>query len=492
MLVAVAAAVPAGASWSGGGGGGGAATAAKQLDPVAAPTANASNRDVAVAWAAAAGGAPPSGYTVRRYDGGQGSPAGGSCSGTVTAQSCTDPGVAPGTYTYKVRPIRASWSGAESPASGPVSIAAPSLSLNTTTVNSFPAVLTGQLYNLIGGQTVSYRLDDPVTGPVLSGTTTPPTIPAGGSANVTVTIPAGTSNGGHAVYAIGSAGDVASRPITVNAPTVTGSVIAKSAGGRAGKVRAGGTYYVYANVSGSGNPPAGLATLSADVSALTSGATAVALTHGSWTVAGSTYNYRSAQQTVGASVTAGSKAYSLKLTDSGGTQTTTNHTVTVDNTKPAAVDVQTTNVSGGTTGRAELGDTLTLTYSEQIEETSILAGWDGAATSVVVRLNNGVTDSVRIYNAANTVQLPLGTVDLAANSYTTANRTFGATGTPSTMVTSGNDVTITLGTASGTVTTASVASAMIWTPSATATDAAGNAAATTTATESGSPTDKNF
>ena len=280
-------------------------------------------------------------------------------------------------------------------------------------------------------------------------------------------------------------------PITVNAPRVSTSVIAKSNGGRDGKIKQGGTYHVYANVTGSGNPPAGLASLTADVSAITTGQTAVALTNGSYTVGGQSYNYRSAQLTANASLSAGSKAYTVKLTDAGGTVTTSSFSVTVDNTKPTAVDVQTTNVSGGTAGKPELGDTVTLTYSEGIEPISILSGWSGAATNVVVRVNNGVSDTVQIWNAANSAVLPLGTVTLNALDYVGTNRTFGLTGTPSTMSMSGTTVTVTLGTASGATLTALLPTTMSWAPSATATDEAGNTAATTAASGAGS-SDKDF
>ncbi|HET6830009.1 MAG TPA: fibronectin type III domain-containing protein [Solirubrobacterales bacterium] len=491
-LAALVLVAPAGAAWNGGGNAGDARSKARSLGAVTAPSLSANGRSVAISWTAPAG-APPGGYIVKRYDGsGQSQSVGAACSGTVSGTSCTENGVSPGSWTYKVTAVRgANWRGAEGAGSS-VTVDSPSLTLAPATVTSFPTVLSGGVTGFVAGQTVSFRLDDPSSGPILSGSTTPATIPTGGQATVSVTIPAGTSNGEHTVFAVGSGADLAQAPIIVNRPQVTASVTAKSAGGRAGKIRQGGTYRVYANVTGSGNPPAGLASLTADVNAITTGQTAAALTNGSYYAGGQSYNYRSAQLTANVSLSAGSKPYTVKLTDAGGTVTTSSYSVIVDNTKPTAVDVQATNAFGGTIGRAEPGDVLTLTYSEDIEPISILAGWNGSSTNVVVRLNNGaLADTVQVWNAANSAQLPYGTVDLKALDYTLANRTFGLTGTPSTMVMSSNAVTITLGTASGATTTALLPSAMTWTPSATATDEAGNAAATTAVTESGA-SDKNF
>jgi hypothetical protein len=244
---------------------------------------------------------------------------------------------------------------------------------------------------------------------------------------------------------------------------------------------------VYANVNGSGNPPAGLASLTANVSNITPGTTAAPLSSGSYSVGGSTYNYRSAQLTSGLLINSGSQGYSLTATDSGGTTETQSFSVNVDITAPSASDVQAANTSGGIAGRAEAGDTLVLTYSEQIDASSILSGWTGTSTPVVVRLNNGVLDdSIQIYNSANSALLPLGSISLARIDYTSANRTFGATGTASTMVQSGPAVTITLGTQSAAATTAAGAGTLSWTPSAAATDRAGNAASIIPGSESGS------
>ena len=58
---------------------------------------------------------------------------------------------------------------------------------------------------------------------MLSGTTTPSTIPSNGTASAGVTLPEGTSNGAHTIYAISSSGDVASVSITVSLPSISTS-----------------------------------------------------------------------------------------------------------------------------------------------------------------------------------------------------------------------------------------------------------------------------
>ena len=100
---------------------------------------------------------------------------------------------------------------------------------------------------------------------------------------MSVTIPAGTGNGSHTVYAIGSGGDQASAAITVNAPKVTASVIGKSAGGRTGRIRQGGTYRIFANVSGSGGPARRACRPDRQRQRVTTGQTAVPMTYGSYT-----------------------------------------------------------------------------------------------------------------------------------------------------------------------------------------------------------------
>jgi hypothetical protein len=276
------------------------------------------------------------------------------------------------------------------------------------------------------------------------------------------------------------------------APSASASVIGKSQGGVPGYIRQGGTYMVYANVADSGGPASGISSVTANASTITTGQSAAALSSGSFSIAGTAYSHRSATLTANATLAAGTYSYSLASKDlAGNSRTQSGYTVIVDNTAPTAADIQTTNKTGNTAGKPELGDTVTFTFSEPIDPNSILANWTGEATSVVARLTNVTGDPLTIYNAANTTQLPLGSVAMGRNDYVSANATFGASGTASTMVLSGNAITITLGTASAGPTTAASTGSMIWTPSASAYDRAGNAETTTARTETGTA-DKEF
>ena len=265
---------------------------------------------------------------------------------------------------------------------------------------------------------------------------------------------------------------------------MSAAAIAKAQGGTPGNVKQGGTYYVYASVSDPGDAATGVASVTADVSAVTTGQTAVAMTAGSWTVGGVTYTYRSASLTAANPLAAGSKAFTITARDvAGNAVTQSGFNVTVDNTRPSAADVQTANTSGGTVGRAETGDTITFTFSEPIEPDSILAGWDGSATTMTVRLvQNTTSDRIQIRDSADANQLPFGTLALGRTDDTTSTRRFRS----STTVMSGSTITITLGTPNGAVTTAAGKNGtMTWTPVTTPYDRAANACTTTARNESG-------
>ncbi len=291
------------------------------------------------------------------------------------------------------------------------------------------------------------------------------------------------------------------------APQVGSTTVAKTVGYLAGSIKQGGAYYIYANVTDTGSPASGVAVAgeTADATAITTTGSPVPLVAGSYSVGGVTYTHRSGSLSAKTPLS-GTKLYSISSQDNAGnSRTQTGYTVSVDNVVPFASDVQTTN-AGGTAGRAVVGDTIVFTFSERIDPESILAGWTGASTGMVVRLIDGgcltilicADDSVSVWNAANSVQLSLGTVDLDRSDYhggtfigTRPTITFGATGTASTMIQSSSTITITLGTASAAADTAGGNGTMNWAPSVAAFDAAGNVLSFASVSETGSA-DKEF
>lgn len=104
------------------------------------------------------------------------------------------------------------------------------------------------------------------------------------------------------------------------APTISRAVAAKPSGATAGTIRQGGDYYVYAWVTDA----SAIASVTANVSTVDAGGTASALSPGSWTVGGQSYNYRSAMLTANTPLRTGaSYAYTIAATDAlgnGGSQ----------------------------------------------------------------------------------------------------------------------------------------------------------------------------
>jgi hypothetical protein len=301
-------------------------------------------------------------------------------------------------------------------------------------------------------------------------------------------------------------GDIITAAPDLTPPTIAAKVVAKSLGGVTGYVRKGGGYYVYASVTDTGAPSSLVSTVKTNAAEFTAGSTEVPLVAGSYTIEGVTYNYRSAELSATATVE-GTKNYTVTAVDGAGNTKTVTGTGVVDNTPPTAANIGTTNVAGGVNGLAEQGDTVIFTFSEPVDPQSILAGWTGASTPVVVRMIDGGIlnlglDELSVFNSTNTTQLPFGAVNLGRNDYVTGllggQINFGASGTPSTMVMSGNTVTITLGTygAVGILVgrnTAAGTGTMIWSPpttnpAPTIYDRAGNVQTSATATQSPAPT----
>ncbi len=191
--------------------GGNGASATVTVNQGATPTVNAVGRTVTVNWAAStlSNGNAVAGYRVKRYDVATltAQTMLSACTGTVAATTCTESSVPAGQWVYSVTPLFATnWSGAESAKSSSITVAAPTLVLTSTTAKP-GTLLTGTAAGLIGGETLQYRLDSTggtiLTGS-LAGSATPATIPAGGGGAVSITVPAGTSEGAHTIYAVAS------------------------------------------------------------------------------------------------------------------------------------------------------------------------------------------------------------------------------------------------------------------------------------------------
>ena len=109
-----------------------------------------------------------------------------------------------------------------------------------------------------------------------------------------------------------------SATVQTAAPVISASTVAPTATSVAGWVAQGGAYAVYANVTDA----SGMSSLTANVSSITSGGTALNLAHCSsgCTIGGVTYGYKSATQTAGASLPEGSGTltYSVSALDNAG------------------------------------------------------------------------------------------------------------------------------------------------------------------------------
>src|SRR5581483_934206 len=319
-------------------------------------------------------------------------------------------------------------------------------------------------------------------------------------------------------------------------------------------IHQGASYYVYANVSESGS---GLNTVTANVSNLTTGATAVALSTsgGPWTISGTSYAYRSALQPANGSLSQGSKSFTVTGVDNvanSGTNDTTptftgacsngdgnvtvtvkqgsttvqtpsgacsagsysitasalgensytaqasqtdaalntgsssTNTFTVDTAAPTVSSVSLSN-GGGTAGRLDDGDTIVITFSEQMSVSSFCSTWSGDTSNQSINGNNQVTvtlsdgggssDSVTV--SSSTCTFNFGSISLGSTGYVTGgSRSYSGNGSSASTIAwnaSQRKLTITVGNngTGGTIGTVASSTAT-YNPSSSITDSAGN------------------
>jgi hypothetical protein len=203
-------------------------------------------------------------------------------------------------------------------------------------------------------------------------------------------------------------------------PAVT-TVIANTTTNEPGWLAQASGYRVYANVTdlpGGAGAASGVntSTITANVSSVTTGQTAVALTTAGCpcTIGGTSYAYRSAQLTSNNPLTAGSKAFTVAAADNLGTATSQGAAVTIDNTAPRISTLQMFDVD--TDGRV---DRVQATFNEPLETPYsapntvwTLANMPGGAANTLA--------SVAVASPVATLTLNEGTVNTANGSFTMA------------------------------------------------------------------------
>jgi hypothetical protein len=123
--LALACAAPGFGAWAAGAPGTGHASA-RTMPAGNVPGGTVAGNAVTLTWAAstfAGGGAVP-GYVVRRFNSLSSAEATvlASCSGVVTATTCTESGVPIGTWKYTITPAAGSWRGTQSAQSSAVTV----------------------------------------------------------------------------------------------------------------------------------------------------------------------------------------------------------------------------------------------------------------------------------------------------------------------------------------------------------------------------------
>ena len=152
------------------------------------------------------------------------------------------------------------------------------------------------------------------------------------------------------------------------APTVA-AVVANTTTNEPGWLAQASGYRVYANVtelpSGSGSSSGvNASSITANVSSVTTGQTAVALTTSGCpcTIGGTTYAYRSAALTSNNPLSAGSKSFTATASDNLGTSSTQSGSVTIDSTAPTLSTLQMFDVDAD--GKV---DQVKATFNETLE-----------------------------------------------------------------------------------------------------------------------------
>jgi hypothetical protein len=405
-------------------------------------------QNVTIAWAAnttVTRHGVVTGYTINRYStatGGSPVAATGGCVGTVTALSCTEQNVTPGTWFYAVTPHLSLWAGTESPRSSGITVNAATFSVTANQSLSAASLPTtvggGAVTHFFNTETVTFHLDT-ATGTTL--TTAPATVATNSTGQVSgfsLTIPANTLGGSHTIFAVGnsSAISVQSNTFTI---TASATALAPTSGtvGSPASVTAKGFQASHAlTVTVGGNPASiisggttdsnGNATVTFTIPAAPNGAEAVVVSDGTSSATSAT-NF-----TVNASATG--------LSPTSGTVGATGVTITAQGFKASHALTVTV---GGSTATITGGGTSDTTGSSNVTFT-IPALPNGARAVVVSDGTNTASSGTNFTVNASATGLAPTTGTVGTTGVTITAQGFTATSNLTVKV-GGNTATITNG-----------------------------------------------
>ena len=180
----------------------------------------------------------------------------------------------------------------------------------------------------------------------------------------------------------------------------------------------------------------------------------------------------------GTPTVAGTFTVPITVSDAAGSAVSVSATVTI-RPLPTPVSISLNN-TGGTVGKIEKGDTISVAFSQALDSTSICAAWTGVAplagnNNVTATVNNndaanGGRDSITVTAASCTGGLQFGKIDLGSSGFVTTNIAFGGSGgsggsNASSISWASNTLTVVLGQASpASATWTSVVSTAVYTP----------------------------
>ncbi len=132
---------------------------------------------------------------------------------------------------------------------------------------------------------------------------------------------------------------------------------------------------------------------------------------------------------MGTPTATGTSTFTVTLTDTAGAAVAKSMSITIG-AQPTMVVTLSNAAAGGTAGKLDKGDKITIVYSAQMSVASFCSTWSGdttnqtlSASGVLVNVSNGTTDAMTVTGGACTFNF--GTLDLGSNAYVSAAAVFG-------------------------------------------------------------------